>query len=111
MPLPRLPTRLKPVDTRKLKPPPKTVDPHYQSPEHRAWAATVIDRAGGRCEFTTGGLRCTRARPAHRMFANHKVERRDGGAPLDPANGECLCGSHHTRVTMQARARRHGLDR
>ncbi len=40
------------------------------------------------------------------MFADHKLERRDHGAPLDPANGMCLCGSHHTRKTQAERARR-----
>lgn len=40
------------------------------------------------------------------MFADHIVERRDGGAELDLANGRCLCGSHHSRVTAAARVRR-----
>lgn len=43
------------------------------------------------------------------MFADHVVEVKDGGAKLDPANGQCLCGSCHTRKTAAARKRR--LDR
>ena len=86
--------------------PPKQVDPHYTSEAHRAWREVIIARAGRRCERVENGIRCTRAEPQHRMFANHKVELRDGGDPLDPNNGECLCGSHHTKFTMQQRARR-----
>ena len=37
------------------------------------------------------------------MFADHIVERKDGGADLDPRNGQCLCGRHHTMKTAQTR--------
>ena len=40
------------------------------------------------------------------MFADHRVELRDGGAALDPDNGQCLCGSCHTRKTLAARSAR-----
>jgi hypothetical protein len=100
------PSRLAAADSRKLKPPPKTADPHYQSPEHIAWRNEVIRRAGGRCEAIDAGRRCERRRPQHRMFADHIVEKRDGGDLLDPANGRCLCGSHHTTKTLAARAQR-----
>lgn len=40
------------------------------------------------------------------MFADHIRELKDDGAPLDVANGQCLCGSHHTTKTNQARAAR-----
>lgn len=89
--------------------PPKTVDPELNTPEHRAWSEAVIDRAGGRCEWIEDGIRCTKAQPEHRMFADHIKERRDGGARLDPANGRCLCGQHHSRKTAAERARRHGI--
>lgn len=69
----------------------------------------MIARAGGRCEFVVDGARCRKARPADRMFANHKHELRDGGAALDLANGECLCGTHHALVTARARAARAGV--
>lgn len=84
----------------------KQVDPFYLSAEHRAWREHVIARAGARCEAIENGVRCSKASPAHRMFANHIKERRDGGADLDPSNGECLCGRHHTIVTARARAAR-----
>lgn len=99
---PRVPV----LDTRRLKPQPKFSDPHYQTPEHRAWRARVIARAGGRCEAIDGGTRCTKAAPEHRMFADHIRELRDGGDPLNLANGQCLCGSHHSLATAERRARR-----
>jgi hypothetical protein len=91
---------------RRVSVPPKTADSRYLTPEHLAWRAEVIARAGGRCEATVNGRRCTKAQPTHRMFADHKHELADGGARLDPANGECLCGSHHSAKTARARAAR-----
>jgi hypothetical protein len=40
------------------------------------------------------------------MFADHIVELNDGGAPFDVANGQCLCGAHHTAKTADARGAR-----
>ncbi len=85
---------------------PKTADAHYLTPEHRAWAEYVIGRAAGRCEQVTNGIRCEKALPQHRMFADHIVEKQDGGALLDPDNGQCLCGAHHTLKTNAERAKR-----
>jgi len=78
---------------------PKSADPHYLTPEHKRWRETVLRNAGYRCEWVEQGSRCSRSAPAHRLFADHKRELKDGGSPYDPANGECLCGSHHTRKT------------
>ena len=93
-------------DSRAVKPPLKTVDPFYLTPEYRAWRETVIARAHRRCEGSDHGKRCTKAEPAHRMFADHVLEVRDGGAPYDPANGMCLCGRHHSLKTASERAKR-----
>lgn len=100
MTLKTLRPRVAAIDTRSAKPPPKTVDPFYTSPEYRAWRAIVISRAGGRCEAPGCGRR------ERRMFADHIIERKDGGVPLDPANGQCICGSHHSLKTIAARADR-----
>lgn len=101
--MPRL-TMLRPrvatLDTSIAAPPPKTADSHYGTPEHKAWVRQVITRAGGHCQ----GQGCTRS--GVRLFADHIVEKRDGGALLDPANGQALCGSCHTRKTNRERARR-----
>ena len=99
--------RLAVADLRTARVPDKTADPHYLSAEHRAWRALVIRNAGGRCEWIAGGVRCARRESlGDRMFADHIVERADGGADLDPANGQCLCGRHHTIKTNAARGRR-----
>jgi hypothetical protein len=92
--------KLKPIDTRRLKLPDKVVDGYYNSPEHKAWRLAVMTRAGWRCEKIIDGRRCERRSPAHRMFADHIVERRDDPSKsLDVDNGMCLCGSHHTEKT------------
>jgi hypothetical protein len=79
---------------------PKEADPHYLSPAHRRWRAGVIARARGRCEWPG----CGRTEP--RMYADHIIELRDGGAAQDPANGQCLCARHHAVKTAAARAAR-----
>ena len=40
------------------------------------------------------------------MYVDHRVELKDGGAPLDRRNVWLLCGSCHTRKTVAERARR-----
>lgn len=103
------PPRIAPRDARKVTPAPHGVAPELLTPEHRAWRAAVLTRAGWRCEALDAatGRRCTKAAPGHRMFADHKAERRDApGLALAPENGECLCGSHHTLKTAAARAAR-----
>lgn len=91
--------RLRPAAPR-VAVPPKQVDAHYQSPEHKAWRSEVIRRSGGRCQ----GDGCGKA--GVRLFADHRTELRDGGAPFDPANGQALCGGCHTAKTMRARKAR-----
>ncbi|MDE1914729.1 MAG: HNH endonuclease [Sphingomonadales bacterium] len=102
-------TGLASFNGKRLVTPPKRAASIYQTPEYRAWREAVIARAGRQCEAVERGLRCTKAEPHHRMFADHRVELRDGGAEFDPSNGQCLCGAHHTAKTAKARAdRRHG---
>lgn len=89
----------------RLAVPPKEADPHYRTPEHRAWAAAVIRRAGGMCQ----GPGC--GRTGVRLFADHIQELRDNGAPLDLGNGQALCGACHGAKTARERARRLGAAR
>jgi 5-methylcytosine-specific restriction enzyme A len=96
--LSNLPPRIASPDLRRVQPAQKQADAHYQTPEHRAWRAEVIRRAGQSCQ------RCGKS--GIRLFADHIQELRDGGSALDPANGAALCGGCHTRKTAQARARR-----
>ncbi len=86
----------------RLTVPPKRADPYYNSPEHKAWAAAVIARAGGMCQ----GEGC--GRTGVRLYADHIVELRDGGDRLDLANGQALCGRCHSGKTARRRAERQG---
>jgi hypothetical protein len=89
---------------------PKRADPHYHTDAHGQWREQVLRNAGYRCEWVENDQRCTKAAPAHRLFADHRDERKDGGDPFDPGNGWCLCGAHHSVKTARQRARRMGLS-
>lgn len=95
--------RIAAIDVRSARPSPKTVDPFYLTPEYQAWRAEVIRRSGGRCQ---DALCRSPWRRGIRLFADHIVEIKDGGAPLDPDNGMTRCGSCHTRKTIEVRAER-----
>ena len=91
-------SKVETIDTSIAKPPPKTADSIYQTPEYAEWRKLVVGRAHGLCQKCgTGG---------GRLFADHKIELKDGGAPFDPANGQALCGSCHTTKTAAHRAQR-----
>jgi len=98
--------RLATAGARRVATPPKVAADLYHAPEYRAWREAVIVRAGRRCEAIEGGKRCWKREPHNRMFADHKVEIRDGGSRFDLDNGQCLCGGHHTAKTAQERAKR-----
>ncbi len=86
-----------------------TIDPVYNDERYKVWRKTVVANAGFRCQAIENGFRCTKSAPESRMFADHIVELRDGGKPFDPANGQCLCGRHHSLKTAKARAQRAGV--
>ncbi|SEB97624.1 hypothetical protein [Bradyrhizobium erythrophlei] len=101
---PRVPT----LDTRKVKPPPKLADPHYQTAEHKDWARKVKGRAGWRCEHVEDGRRCERSRAnGDQVYADHVIEIRDDRSrALDLDNGACKCAEHNVRKGLEARANR-----
>lgn len=98
--------RIRTLDTRTVPLPPKRPDLVYQSPEFGAWRARVVARAGGQCQAVDGGRRCDKAKPHHRMYADHIVALRDGGDPFDVSNGQCLCHMHHERKKVEERVAR-----
>lgn len=95
-------SRLKATDGRRLGVGPKVADAHYGTAEHRAWRAEVLRRAMFCCQHPG----CTATVYTTRLYADHIVELKDGGDPLDPENGQALCGAHHTRKTIAERVKR-----
>lgn len=109
----RLSNRIATLDTRRIKPPKKAVDPFYVSPEWVALMAEVIAerapilmaRQGHLCE----DVHCKAKHwPGMRIFGDHIKELRDGGALLDKTNIMLRCGSSHSLKTAAQRARRLG---
>lgn len=91
------------LDTRAARPPAKTAAPFYLSREWRTLMAAIVAERGRRCQDP----QCkTPGRTGIRVFGDHIVELRDGGAELDRANVLLRCGSCHTRKTAAERARR-----
>lgn len=82
------------------KVPPKSANKFYLSPEWIALRDRVRREAGGRCQAPGCG------RFEQRMYADHRVELKDGGAPLDRRNVWLLCGSCHSLKTSAERVRR-----
>lgn len=78
---------------------PKVAERFYQSREWRELVRRIKAERGNWC---------ARCGSKHRVIGDHIVERKDGGAELDPANIELLCQACHNRKTAQARARRVG---
>lgn len=96
--------KLRPSERCKVRQAAKRVDPFYQSAAWVALCALVDQLRGKTCKDPDHNP--LRPRAASRLFHDHVVELRDGGAPLDPANILQRCGSCHTRKTAAERARR-----
>ncbi len=82
-----------------MMPRPKVVESFYRSV---GWLALVESRKGDPDWHAAKA----RAKAGERLILDHKVERRDGGADLDPANTEWLTFGEHQAKTAKARARR-----
>lgn len=82
------------------KPPPKRADKFYTSAAWFEVRDRVRREARGRCEAPGCG------RAERRMFVDHIVELKDGGAALDRSNLWLLCGGCHSLKTAAERARR-----
>lgn len=99
-------TRLQPSRRTKLKLPEKQADAFYLSREWRALMDGIIARRGRICEDPEHDA--ARPRAGGRVFGDHIIEIRDGGARLDERNVMLRCGSCHSRKTAAERARRMG---
>jgi 5-methylcytosine-specific restriction enzyme A len=98
-----LPSRLGSLPPR-ITPPPKQADAELLTAGHKTWRKAVLDRAGWRCQAP--GCTVQGGRGGAMLYADHIVERQDGGAALDVRNGEALCARHHTEKTIAERAKR-----
>ncbi len=100
MGLRRLQSRVGLADLRTAPLPPKVADRFYTSLAWLALRDRVRREASGRCQAPGCG------RAERRMFVDHIVELKDGGAPLERTNVWLLCASHHSRKTVVERAKR-----
>jgi 5-methylcytosine-specific restriction protein A len=98
MKLRTLGSKLQPSQQFKVKQPPKLTKAFYLGSVWRTFINDLIARRGRRCEVC-GRTHC-------RIFGDHTVELKDGGAPLEAANVKLLCGSCHTSKTIAARQAR-----
>jgi 5-methylcytosine-specific restriction endonuclease McrA len=92
---------LKVVDSKTAHPEPRAYQPVYYS---RAWCRLVAQlklERGEHCQAC--------GKHATYLEADHIVELKDGGAPLDPTNVRLLCRPCHARKTNQARDERLGI--
>lgn len=92
---------IKAADLRSVKPPTKVAAPFYSSAEWIELRNRVRREARGKCQRQGCGERG--------IYVDHIVEIADGGAPLDRANCELLCASHHQVKTQRERAKRLGF--
>lgn len=88
---------------------PKHTDALYSTPAYRVWRRDVVRQANGKCEWVEpNGSLCGAAQL--RMYADHVVEVRDGGAQFDRSNGQCLCAKHHTIKTNLVKKNRQAFQ-
>jgi 5-methylcytosine-specific restriction endonuclease McrA len=80
---------------------PKVALPFYRTAEWKALVAKLITVRGRKCEDCSA-LGC-------RIYADHVVELRDGGAALDERNIRLRCAKCHGAKTELERKKRAGL--
>lgn len=96
-------TRLKPFDTKKVKATPKVADSFYSSAEWKNLMQEIFRERSRRCEDPE----CVTPRNVWgKLYGDHIVELKDGGAPLDKANVMIRCGPCHARKTLDERRKR-----
>lgn len=94
------------LDTAKVKPPPKIAEDFYRSKPWKILVRRIKAMRGHQCEDCKA-THDDDGKPI-RLIGDHVVERRDGGAELDPSNVRLLCWPCHNKKTAKARAKRFG---
>jgi 5-methylcytosine-specific restriction protein A len=85
-----------------LRSAPKLADPFYTSPEWRALKSA-------RRRDPDYREAKARAKAGEWLILDHVIERRDGGAALDPANTQWLTQSEHNAKTARVKRGRVGI--
>ncbi len=93
------------LDMRTCRPAPKQAEAFYTSREWRDLVASLIVKRGRRCECC-GKTQEDDGSPV-KLIGDHIVERKDGGADLDPANVQLLCWPCHNAKTAKSRRERY----
>lgn len=98
--------KLQPSTRFRLKLPEKKADPFYQSAPWVALMQSITAERGRRCEDPDHDRSLPRGGRNLRIYGDHIVELRDGGAALDPQNVMLRCPTCHGRKTSAERAKR-----
>jgi len=96
-----LPPLIGSLDMRVARTAPKVAESFYRSTEWRKLLASIIKARGRQCE-ACGSI-------DGRLIGDHIVERKDGGAELDPSNVQLLCLPCHNKKTAREKAKRMAL--
>src|SRR5260370_10043286 len=78
----------------------KQTEPFYKTKQWEDCIERIKHKRGKRCE------KCGRNGVMTRLYGDHIVEIRDGGELFDESNIQLLCGSCHTKKTLQVRMER-----
>lgn len=97
--------KLAPSRAIKLAPQSKQVDPFYTSPEWRSLMRHIKQVRGDRCQDPEH--RSEHPRSGVRIYGDHIIERKDGGAPLEASNVMLRCSPCHQRKTAAVRGQRY----
>ncbi|MBA15556.1 MAG: HNH endonuclease [Sphingomonas sp.] len=95
-----MPSKLNAPAPAKLKAMPKRADGFYQSAAWRDLVRDIKAQRGNFCED------CGADGKTRRLFGDHVIEVKDGGALLDPENIRLRCSPCHGRKTARVRADR-----
>lgn len=82
----------------------KRADPFYLSAEWKALMKAIIRTRGRVCEDQDHDA--AKPREGVRLYGDHVIEIKDGGAKLDPHNVLLRCAACHGRKTAATRADR-----
>jgi 5-methylcytosine-specific restriction enzyme A len=86
-------------------PAPKKAAAFYLTPQWRGLISHLIGIRGRICE-KCGRTRADDGAPI-RIYGDHIIELKDGGALLDPSGIQLLCPSCHTAKTVAERKKRY----